>query len=99
MIHDLIKKSIFITEESAGKADAKFDSYRYYLTGLNMGGEDYTVLLVIGVKQGKFYYDHYLTQIEKGSLIETANSFIPTEDEPLPSFATSKDSRLWKLLQ
>lgn len=99
LIPDLIKKSIFITEEPAGKSDAKFDSYRYYLSGLNMGGEDYTVLLVIGVKQGKFYYDHYLTQIEKGSLIETANSFIPTEDEPLPSFATSKDSRLWKLLQ
>ena len=64
-----------------------------------MGGENYTVLLVIGVKQGKFYYDHYLTQIEKGSLIETANSFIPTDDEPLPSFANNKDSRLWKLLQ
>jgi hypothetical protein len=49
---DLIKNWIFITELPNLKGNNKYESYRYYVTGLNIGdigGIDYTVKLTIGV--------------------------------------------------
>lgn len=98
-IPELIGNSVFIEERPAYKDNAQYDSYRYYVTGLKIGGEDYTARITIGVKNGEFYYDHYLTDIEKGNLIEAAQSFIPTEDAPNPSYARNKDNILFSLLQ
>ena len=108
IIPKLIENSIFIDEQPAYKKDAQFDSYRYYVTGLKLGGVDYTARLTIGVKNGKSYYDHYLTKIEKGNLIDLINqsdsqrqSFKPTEGAPNTSDALSgvKDSNLISILQ
>lgn len=98
-IPEMIGNSIFIEERPAYKDNAQYDSYRYYVTGLKIGGEDYTARITIGVKNGEFYYDHYLTDIEKGNLIEVAQSFKPTEDAPNPSYADNKDNVLFSLLQ
>lgn len=98
-IPELIGNSVFIEERPAYKDNAQYDSYRYYVTGLKIGGEDYTARITIGVKNGEFYYDHYLTDIEKGNLIEAAQSFKPTEDAPNPSYAGNKDNVLFSLLQ
>lgn len=98
-IPELIRNSIFIEEQPAYKEKAQYDSYRYYVVGLKIGEEDYTVRITIGVKNGEFYYDHYLTEIEKGNLIEVAQSFKPTEDAPNPSYAKNKDSILLSILQ
>ena len=98
-IPQLLKNAIFIEEVPNEKENGKYDSYRYYVTGLKIGNEDYTVRLTIGVKNGKYYYDHYLTEIEKGNLIEIANGFTPTGDAPVPSYTNSKDTRLISLLQ
>lgn len=98
-IPELIGNSVFIEERPAYKDNAQYDSYRYYVTGLKIGVEDYTARITIGVKNGEFYYDHYLTDIEKGNLIEAAQSFKPTEDAPNPSYAGNKDNVLFSLLQ
>lgn len=98
-IPELIENAVFIEERPAYKENAQYDSYRYYVTGLKIGEENYTVRITIGVKNGKFYYDHYLTEIEKGNLIEVAQSFKPTEDAPNPSYAENKDSILLSILQ
>ena len=98
-IPELIRNSIFIEEQPAYKEKAQYDSYRYYVVGLKIGEEDYTARITIGVKNGEFYYDHYLTEIEKGNLIEVAQSFKPTEDAPNPSYAKNKDSILLSILQ
>ena len=98
-IPQLINNAIFIEEHSPYKEGAQYDSYRYYVTGLKINGEDYTVRMTIGVKNGKYYYDHYLTKMEKGNLIEIAQGFIPTEDAPNPSYANVKDKRLLSILQ
>ena len=100
-IPDLLKHSIFIEEIPNEKTNGKYDSYRYYIVGLKIGDVDYTARLTIGVKDGKYYYDHYLTEIEKGNLIEIANGFTPTGDldVPVPSYTKSKDKRLLSLLQ
>lgn len=98
-IPELIENAVFIEERHPYKENAQYDSFRYYVAGLKIGGEDYTVRITIGVKKGEFYYDHYLTEIEKGNLIEVAQSFRPTEDAPNPSYAENKDSILISILQ
>lgn len=98
-IPQLLKNAIFIEETPNEKSNGKYDSYRYYVVGLKIGNEDYTARITIGVKNGEYYYDHYLTEIEKGNLIEIANGFIPTGDAPVPSYTKSKDTRLISLLQ
>ena len=72
-IPQLIRDAVFVEERPNEKGKGKFDSYRYYVCGLKIGGVDYTVKLTIGVKQGKRYYDHALTEMEKGKLLDQIN--------------------------
>lgn len=60
---------------------------------------EYAVHITIGVKRGKYYYDHALTSIEKGNLIEIAQGFTPNGGRTLPSYAVSKDTRIIPILQ
>lgn len=109
IIPELIRSAIFITEMPADKADAQYDSYRYYVCGLEYAGESYTVKMTVGVKNGDYYYDHTLTDIEKGKLLDMIESqqgvgregFTPTGNESDPSYALSdiKDKKLISILQ
>ncbi|KAE9539240.1 hypothetical protein A1D26_04240 [Ursidibacter maritimus] len=72
-IPQIIENAIYIdtrpNEEQAKNPDIQ--EYEYYLAGLNIGGDDYTVRAVVGVSTtGDKYYDHKLTEIEKGDLLE-----------------------------
>lgn len=102
-IPQMIENAIFITEEPNTKSNTGFNSYRYYVVGMNMGGTDYTVKLVVGMKDGQAYYDHALTEIEKNNLIESIDpintGFANNEtgsDNPLSDI---KDKRLLSILQ
>lgn len=53
VIPSLLNNAIFIEEQKNNKDNDKFDSYRYYVPGVNIDGEDYTAKIVIGVKQGE----------------------------------------------
>jgi hypothetical protein len=69
----IIENSIFITqllnEDSSKHPNIVF--YRYYACGLKVSDIDYTVKVVVGVMDdGSKYYDHRLTRIEKGKLID-----------------------------
>lgn len=72
-IGKLLHNAIFITETPNAKDNDKYESYRYYVVGVKIDGVNYTAKLVVGVKNGKTYYDHRLTQIEKGSLQDSLN--------------------------
>ena len=69
-IPHLIENGIYITSErNTGSKD--IDRFDYYVCGLKIGGEDYTVKMVISEKSnGKRYYDHNLVEIEKGKLLD-----------------------------
>lgn len=107
IIPQLIRHAIFVEERPNEKSNNKYDSYRYYVCGLKIGTSDYTVKLTIGVKSGKKYYDHALTEIEKGKLLDQINDqaaqkgFTTTGDAPLQSYALSigKDTKLVSILQ
>ena len=105
-VPSMLEKAIFITEEKAEKRNAQYPLYRYYVAGVNIGGIDYTVKLTIGVDEnGNKYYDHALTEIEKGKLLDqlndqaAVNGFISTGAKPNPSVTIGKDTKLLSILQ
>ena len=57
----MLKDTIF-TELQVN--NSKFDSYRYYVC-MNIDGVDYIAKIVVGVKQGKKYYDQRLTELQR----------------------------------
>lgn len=101
-IPQIIEKSIFIDDipnEDVEKYSG-VKSFRYYVCGLKIGNNDYTVKAVVAVQNnGDRYYDHKLSRIEKGKLL----SIIPTiqkagiENNLPPSIG--KDKRLFSILQ
>ena len=98
-IGPMLERSIFIDERVNEKDHTDYDKYRYYVCGLKIDGEDYTAKLVIGQKNGQSYYDHRLSQIEKGKLIDSLNGLSNTVAEnKLPS-SGYKGTTLEALLQ
>ena len=74
--------------------------YEYYLAGLNIGGVDYTVRAVVGVSNfGDKYYDHKLTKIEKGDLLEIASRLSNAEISSSSPLSEVNDKRLLQILQ
>ena len=99
-IPSLIEKSIFIEERPNEKGNDKYDSYRYYVCGIKINGEDYTAKVVIGVKDGSKYYDHLLTQIEKGTLIDNLNGIAKSVAENQNAdVSVGKDTKWLSILQ
>ena len=99
-IPSLIENSIFIEEQKNEKDNDRYDSYRYYVCGAKIDGEDYTVKVVIGVKGDSKYYDHRLTQIEKGTLIDNLNGMAnPVAENQNANNSIGKDSKLISILQ
>lgn len=108
LIPNLIRHAIFIDEEANEKDKNSYDSFRYFVVGLNMDSEDYVVKLVIGVKNGYTYYDHALTKTEKTKLLrsidEIKRPFASKEidndgGQASTLFSECKDKRLISILQ
>lgn len=75
-IPQMIENAVYLGEEPNEKGNSKYDKYRYYACGLKIGGRDYTARLTIGERNGKWYYDQALTEMEKGDLIEQVSTQI-----------------------
>lgn len=72
-IPQIIENSIYVDSYENEDIDKNpnVKEYQYYVCGLKIGNEDYTVRSTIAVdKNGNRYYDHKLTQIEKGKLLD-----------------------------
>lgn len=107
-IPQIIEKSIFI--ETIGNEDKanhpQVLSYDYYICGLIIGDEEYTVKAVISnLGDGSRYYDHKLTAIEKGRLIDQINKVpetsvsISTQTLESNTLSGHKDRRLLSILK
>lgn len=97
-VRELIENSIYITEMEKSQEDKDYDKYRYYVAGVDIDGVKCTAKIVVGVKDGKSYYDHNLSRIEKGSLIDTLRGV----NNPSASKATLDaiyDTKLLRILQ
>lgn len=101
-IPQIIENAVYI--DTLPNEDSKvphIKEFEYYLAGLNIGGTDYTVRAAVGVSDfGDRYYDHKLTKIEKGKLLEARHSDnksgVPQQQNAL---GNSDDKRLLQILQ
>ena len=109
-IPQIIENATYIDSEPNNDIPKNPDvkEYQYYVCGLKIGGEDYTVRAVVAVdNKGDRYYDHKLTNIEKGKLLDQINSqaiknngFGTTPGtKPTTIVSEYKDSKLISLLQ
>lgn len=101
-IPQIIEKSIYIdtlpNEDKAKNPDIQ--EYEYYVAGLNIGGTDYTVKAAIAVATtGDKYYDHKLTRIEKGDLLEMTSRLSGAEISNQSPLSDIDDKRLLQILQ
>lgn len=75
-IPQIIENSIYIDsrENTDKEKNPNVAEYQYYVCGLKIGNTDYTVRSTIAVdNKGNRYYDHKLTSIEKGKLLDQIN--------------------------
>ncbi|MDO4698258.1 MAG: hypothetical protein Q4A60_06240 [Pasteurellaceae bacterium] len=98
----IIEEGIYIdtlpNEDRAKNPDIK--EYEYYVAGLKIDGEDYTVKSAIGVSTtGHKYYDHKLTKIEKGNLLEMTSRLSNAEISNASPLSDLNDKRLLQILQ
>ena len=108
-IPQIIENAIFIdSRENEDKAKhPNIEFYEYYVCGLTIGGEEYTVKAVVSnMTEGKRYYDHKLTSIEKGRLIDLINNKAPessvsitTQTPETDALSEVKDKRLIPILK
>lgn len=97
-IPEIIRNGIFIGERPNEKANDKYKKYRYYVCGLKIGNEDFTIRFAVGERSGKWYYDQALTKMEKGELLEKVHKLTkPALSSESPYITT--DKRLLELLQ
>ncbi|MBD5173676.1 MAG: hypothetical protein HDT08_03455, partial [Bacteroidales bacterium] len=95
-IPDIIRKSIYIDTEANHDKGKNPDvrGYEHYVCGLKIGGDDYTVHSIIAEdKAGNRYYDHKLSHIEKGKLLDFIESKQPLEQILTPMSGTEPTIR------
>ncbi|GHU34782.1 hypothetical protein FACS1894172_15540 [Spirochaetia bacterium] len=101
-IPQIIENSIYIDEipnEDIEK-HRNIVKYQYFVAGLKIGGVDYTVKAVVAVdKINNRYYDHKLTQIEKGRLLSSIQGITSPSEESNPPLSDIEDKRLLQILQ
>ena len=99
-IPKIIEESIYIDSEKNNDSKIDADAFDYYVSGLKIGGVDYAVRsVIVKLKDGTRYYDHKLTQIEKGKLIDSLVGTTPGFNQTESPVSVSKDKRLVSILQ
>lgn len=102
-IPQIIENAVYIdtlpNEDLAKNGDVQ--GYEYYVSGLNVGGADYTVRAAVAVsRNGNRYYDHKLTKIEKGNLLSLLDRVSTTgASESKSPLSDIDDKRLLQILQ
>lgn len=101
-VPQIIENSVFI-EELANEDLEKYPgvkSFSYYVCGLKIAGVDYIVKAVIANQNnGERYYDHKLTNIEKGKLLSIAPTIQKAGIDGNSPLSDVKDKRLLSILQ
>ncbi len=102
-IPQIIEESIYIDSMNNNDLTTNKDvsKYHYYVCGLNINSDNYTVRAVVAEQpNGDRYYDHKLSKIEKGSLIDSLSGITTPGFSQKGSLSTDlKDKKLFSILQ
>lgn len=101
-IPQIIENAVYIdtlpNEDLAKNGDIQ--GYEYYVSGLNVGGADYTVRAAVAVsRNGNRYYDHKLTKIEKATCFHYLTAYQLRASESKSPLSGIDDKRLLQILQ
>lgn len=98
-IPQIIENAIYIdTEANENSNKPNITSFDYYVCGLKINNEDYTVkAVIVNDKDGIRYYDHKLTQIEKGHLLVGEGITSPIRSQ-VDNLSDGKDTRLFSII-
>ena len=102
-IPQMVESGIYIDSgpisENASKKLRNAKLAHYYVCGLNIADAPYTVKFVVAeFESGDRYYDHSLTEIEKGELLNRAEVSSTVAESKSPE-SDIKDKRLLSILQ
>lgn len=96
----IIEESIYVTLKANTDDKVDAEKFDYYVCGLKIGGVDYTVRAVfVTPRDGTRYYDHKLTRIEKGKLIDSLFGTTPGFNQTTSLDNSGKDKKLLAILQ
>ncbi|POY42905.1 phage tail tape measure protein [Avibacterium endocarditidis] len=101
-IPQIIEEAIYIDtlQNEDKEKHPNIQRYDYYVAGLNIGGDNYTVKAVVSTaKDGSRYYDHKLSEIEKGELLSRTSRITTPVDKSNSPFNEFDDKRLLQILQ
>ena len=101
-IPQIIKNGIFIVSlpNEDVKRNVNVKEYQYYVSGLRIDNVDYTIKSVIAIdNNGNRYYDHKLTEIEKGKLLDELDRITNPSNQENFTLSGYKDTRLFSILQ
>jgi mannose-6-phosphate isomerase class I len=97
-IPDFIEKAVFICREYKRRPTAHYKKYNQLVLGIELEGKARTVRIVIGEDNGNWYYKHFISEIEKGALIDAVQRTKPGHPgNSLPDTIT--DTTLLEILQ
>lgn len=99
-IPDILNNGRFISHEKNEDVitHPEIKSYDYVICGLKINNEDFTAKSVIANdNNGNRYYDHQLSKIEKGKLLDVLNPL--TSRDSLSNLPNIKDKRLLRVCQ
>jgi hypothetical protein len=94
-ISEIIEKMQFLEEMEPDKANPKFESYSYYVTGVNMDGRSYTILSTVGHFGNYIYYDQNVFDGTKQEVLKKAYN----ESKKYETEKDAKYSRFSKIMQ
>lgn len=99
-IPQIIEESIYVTSKANTDDKVDAEKFDYYVCGLKIGEVDYTVRAVfVTPRDGTRYYDHKLTRIEKGKLIDSLFGTTPGFNQTTSLDNSGKDKKLLAILQ
>jgi len=79
-IPQIIEKMKLLEEMPPEKESAKYKKYSYYITGVKIDSEPYTILSTVGYNESGIYYDHNVfegrpAEVFKEAKISTDNKY------------------------
>ncbi|MDR0761304.1 MAG: hypothetical protein LBF74_14540 [Treponema sp.] len=95
-IPTMLKNAVLISENSPTRKNSHYQRFKHLVTGIELGGEPYTVHIILGENAGVWYYQHILNKIEKGNLIDVIRE---TNSGHQVSLSDIKDTTLLEILQ
>jgi hypothetical protein len=97
-IPEITQRAVFIADQKPNKPTAPYKLYRHLACGIEIDGKPYTAHVILGENSGTWYYDHIITQIEKGRLLAGIQVTTPGHPKTSP-LDTVKDTTLIGILQ